>query len=314
MSTPNPLVTQLGYSPDARLVLFHADDVGMCHGSNQAFLELCAAGIVQTGSVMLPCPWSPEVLQACQQNPALDIGVHLTLTSEWSTYRWGPLSTCEPASGLLDDAGYFWPRVSGLQARLQVTAAVLEMRTQIERMRMAGVPFTHLDTHMGAATIPELVEQYAALGFEYGVPVLLPRQIDDYIRTLGLIAPAEEHWLAFTAVLEARGMPLVDWFRITPGYHTADRESGRVALYEEMLHSLPPGVTYFSLHPNAPGDIEAIVPERAYWRTFEYRYFQSQQLRDFLAAEQIIPIGYRAICNAMRENLATRAAVKHSFE
>ncbi len=64
-----------------------------------------------------------------------------------------------------------------------------------------------------------------------------------------------------------------------------------------MLHDLPPGVTYFSLHPNAPGDIEVIVPDRAYWRTFEYEYFQSQRLRMFLEPKRIIPIGYRAIRN-----------------
>lgn len=300
----NPLIEQLGYGPDSRLVIFHADDVGMCHGSNQAYLELSAAGIVQTGSVMIPCPWSPELVQACQQTPLLDIGVHLTLTSEWSGYRWGPISTRDPASGLLDEAGYFWQRVPGVQEHLNVAAAVTEMRAQIECVRRAGIEFTHLDTHMGAATIPALMEHYVALGFDYGVPVLLPRQIDEYIRTLGLAGPDEQSWLEFAAAVEARGMPLVDWFRITPGYHIADREAGRAALYEAILHDLPPGVTYFSLHPNAPGDIETIVPERAYWRTFEYSYFQSRHLRDFLTAEQIIPIGYRAIRNIMRNNLA----------
>jgi len=303
MQTQNPLVTQLGYPADARLVIFHADDVGMCHGSNQAFLALSAAGIVQTGSVMVPCPWSPELLQAGQQNPALDIGVHLTLTSEWSGYRWGPISTREPTSGLLDDEGYFWPRVPGVQTHLQVAAAVQEMQAQIARVRMAGIDFTHLDTHMGAAMLPELVEEYVALGFTYGVPVLLPRQIDEYARTLGLAGPDEPAWLAFAAAVEARGMPLIDWFRITPGYHTSDREAGRAALYEELLHNLPPGVTYFSLHPNAPGDIETIVPERAYWRTFEYTYFQSSRLQAFLHAEQIIPISYRAIRTVMHTNL-----------
>ncbi|MEZ4732505.1 MAG: polysaccharide deacetylase family protein [Caldilineaceae bacterium] len=300
----NPLVEQLGYEPDSRLVIFHADDVGMCHGSNQAYLELSDAGIVQTGSVMMPCPWAPELVQACQQHPALDIGVHLTLTSEWSGYRWGPLSTRDPASGLLDEAGYFWQRVPGVQEHLKVAAAVQEMRAQIERVQRAGIEFTHLDTHMGAAIISALVEHYVELGFAYRVPVLLPRRIDDYIRTLGLAGPDEQSWLQFAAAVEARGMPLVDWFRITPGYHTADHEAGRAALYEEILHNLPPGVTYFSLHPNAPGDIETIVPERAYWRTFEHRYFQSQRLRDFLAAEEIIPIGYRTICDVMRNNLA----------
>lgn len=308
MSIHNPLVTQLGYPADARLVIFHADDVGMCHGSNQAYFELYAAGILQTGSVMVPCPWSPELLQACQQNRSLDIGVHLTLTSEWAGYRWGPISTHDPASGLLDDEGYFWRRVEGVQGHLQPAAAYQEMQAQIERVRRAGVDFTHLDTHMGAALLPGLVEQYAALGFAYGVPVLLPRRIDDYIRTLGLAGPDEATWLTFADAVEARGMPLVDWFRITPAYHTDENGEARMELYESILHDLPPGVTYFSLHPNAPGDIETIVPERAYWRTFEYRYFQSERLRTFLTAEQIISIGYRTIRNAMRANLARMAA------
>ncbi|MBX3015686.1 MAG: polysaccharide deacetylase family protein [Caldilineaceae bacterium] len=302
MYTPNPLVTQLGYPADARLVIFHADDVGMCHGSNQAYLELMAAGLLQTGSVMVPCPWSPELLHACQQNPSLDIGVHLTLTSEWSGYRWGPISTRDVASGLLDEAGHFWPRVPGVQAHLNVAAAMTEMHAQIERVRSMGIDFTHLDTHMGAALLPELVEAYVAWGFTYGVPVLLPRQIDDYVRTLGLVGPDEQAWLNFVRAIEAKGMPLVDWFRITPGYHLADPAADRAVLYEALLHNLPPGVTYFSLHPNAPGDIEVIVPERAYWRTFEYHYFQSQRLRDFLRAEAIIPIGYHAIRTIMRAN------------
>lgn len=303
MNTYNSLVTQLGYAPSARLVIFHADDVGMCHGSNQAYFELSAAGTLQTGSVMVPCPWSPELLRGCQQNPTLDIGVHLTLTSEWSAYRWGPLSTCDPASGLLDAAGYFWPQVDSVHAHLDVKAAVQEMRTQIEHVRAAGIDFTHLDTHMGAATLPELVEHYVALGFAYGVPVLLPRRIDDYMRTLGLTGTDEATWLQLAEAVEAKGMPLVDWFRITPAYHPTDNREARVELYETILHQLQPGITYFSLHPNAPGDIETIGPDLAEWRTFEYRYFQSQRLRDFLAAEQIIPIGYRAIRNVMRTNL-----------
>ena len=303
MNTPNPLVTQLGYPPEARLVIFHADDVGMCHGSNQAYFDLWAAGMLQTGSVMIPCPWAQELLYACQQNAALDIGVHLTLTSEWAGYRWGPISTREPASGLIDEEGYFWRRVERVQAHLQPTAAITEMHAQIERARQAGLDFTHLDTHMGAALLPELLQAYVAFGFDYGVPVLLPRQIDDYVRTLGLVGPDEQAWLDLTTAVESRGMPLIDWFRITPGYHTADRDADRAVLYEEMLHNLPPGVTYFSLHPNASGDIETIVPERAYWRTFEHAYFQSQRLRAFLQAEQIIPIGYRAIRNVMRSHL-----------
>jgi hypothetical protein len=302
----NPLVTKLGYGPQDRLVIFHADDVGMCHGSNRAFRELSAAGILQCGSVMAPCPWAAEILGQAQANPALDIGVHLTLTSEWGSYRWGPLTTRDPASGLVDDEGCFWRRVPQVQAQLHVAAAERELRAQIERVIRAGVTITHLDTHMGVATIPELLPLYVALGFEYGVPVLLMRQVDEYMQSLGLVPPDQAAWQAVVADFEARGMPLVDWFRITPAYHLQDWSLGRAAIYETILRELPPGVTYFSLHPNAPGEIEAIEPDRAYWRTFEYEYFQSKRLRDFLTAERITPIGYRAIHGVMQAMIAER--------
>jgi predicted glycoside hydrolase/deacetylase ChbG (UPF0249 family) len=296
---PNPLLEKLGYPPDARLVIFHADDVGMCHGSNQAFDELSAAGIVKTGSVMVPCAWSPETFAQARANPLLDLGVHLTLNSEWNHYRWGPISTRDLASGLIDEEGHFWHRLPALLEHMDVAAAQAELVAQIERVAAASVDFTHIDTHMGAAMTAPLVQSYVELGFEYRVPVLLPRRVDDYLRGLGMTPVDEQVWLAWAAAIEERGMPLVDYFRITPGYDT-QAEGGRAELYERILADLPAGVTYFSLHPNAPGDIDVITPERAHWRTFEYMYFRSQRLHDFLAAQSIVPIGYREIRDVMR--------------
>lgn len=296
----NPLLHQLGYAPDARLVIFHADDVGMCHGANQAFLDLQAAAIVRTGSVMTPCPWSAEILRTAAAMPALDLGVHLTLNSEWSGYRWGPLSTRQPGSRLIDPDGWFWPRPPATLEHLNVAAAVVEMRAQIAHAQRAGLDFTHLDAHMGAALSAPLIQAYIQLGFENRVPVLLPRNADAYVRSLAVVTASDDEWLAQTRALEAQGMPLVDTFRITPGYDPLGSEGGRAGEYERILHELPSGVTYFSLHPNAPGDIEAISPDRFHWRTFEHEYFQSARLRDFLAAEAIVPIGYRAIRTVMR--------------
>ena len=101
-----------------RRLIAHIDDVGMCHGANTAFVDLFGKGFVTSGSVMVPCPWFPEIAGVAKERPDFDLGVHLTLTSEWVGYRWRPISTASPASGLLDDDGYMWRNVPALRARL----------------------------------------------------------------------------------------------------------------------------------------------------------------------------------------------------
>jgi len=114
-----------------RALILHVDDLAMCHGANRAYLELAAHGLVTCGSVMVPCPWFGEIAEAVVADPALDLGVHLTLTSEWAHYRWRPLSTTRRASGLIDDDGYFWRDVASLRPHLVVEAAEAELRAQI---------------------------------------------------------------------------------------------------------------------------------------------------------------------------------------
>jgi predicted glycoside hydrolase/deacetylase ChbG (UPF0249 family) len=298
---PNPALARLGYGPQDRLVILHADDVGMCHGANTAFLDLHAVGLLRAGSVMVPCPWSGEVLAAARSDLALDVGVHLTLTSEWEHYRWGPVSTGDPATGLIDAEGRLHRALALFPPHFDARAAVAEMRAQIELACAAGVDFTHLDTHMGAAHLPALIEHFVELGFEYRVPVLIVRQADDYLRRLSIGQLADDALLAWAGEVEARGMPLPDWFRITPGYDAQEEPQERAEVYEAILRDLQPGITYFSLHPNTPGDIETIDAAHAARRIFEHEYFRSQRLRDFLAAERIVPIGYRELRDLMRE-------------
>ncbi|MEZ4708023.1 MAG: polysaccharide deacetylase family protein [Caldilineaceae bacterium] len=298
---PNPLLARLGYDADARLVIFHADDVGMCHGSNQAFVELSQFGIIQTGSIMPPCPWAPEILRICRDKRALDVGVHLTLTSEWDGYRWGPLGPRDDKSGLLDEEGYFWSTTEEVTTHADAAAAKAEMRTQVEFVRAWGVDFTHIDTHMGSAVGPTLIQYYVQLGLEYQTPVLLSRNLDKHTDGLELDSPAAAQWQELIQWAEGQGMLLPDWFRITPRYSTEMAQPTRAEVYEAILRDLPAGVTYFSLHPNQPDDIAIIAPDHAETRAFEYQYFQSARLQDFLAAENIVPIGYRQIRDLMRE-------------
>src|SRR5512138_455136 len=149
-------LSDLGFGNDSRVAIFHADDVGMCHGANAAFAELSRLGTITCGAVMVPCPWFLEAAELAARNSQLDLGVHLTLTSEWASYRWAPISTVSRRSGLIDGSGYFWRRLPMLGPKVVPEAAEAEMRAQIERALAAGIDVTHLDTHMGAALLPAL--------------------------------------------------------------------------------------------------------------------------------------------------------------
>ncbi len=103
--TTNPFLKKLGFSDNDRAVIIHTDDIGMCHASVQAFKDLWAFGTISSGATMVPCPWFPAVAQMCRENPDMDMGVHATLNAEWESYRWGPVSTRDASSGLMDEIG-----------------------------------------------------------------------------------------------------------------------------------------------------------------------------------------------------------------
>jgi chitin disaccharide deacetylase len=266
-----------------RAVILHVDDLAMCHGGNRAYLELARAGFVTCGSVMVCCPWFSEIAAAAAAEPGLDLGVHLTLTSEWRHYRWRPLTTASRASGLIDDDGYFWRDAASLRAHLVPEAAEAELRAQIERAQEAGIQPTHIDAHMAAAMLPELIDLHVRLAFDYGVVPALPRGIR--------WAPERDSYLSALARLDMAGLPVIDHFRGTlpvAAEETAPR-------YREAIEGLAPGVTLFALHATAPGEIETIAPDHAGWRTREYALFASGAIAEWCAASGVTPIGYREI-------------------
>jgi hypothetical protein len=266
-----------------RAAIFHVDDVGMCHGANRGFLDLAERGFVTCGSVMVPCPWFREIPEAAAADPALDLGVHLTLTSEWEHYRWAPISTVSRASGLIDDDGFFWRDVASLRRHLVPEAAEAELRAQIERARAAGINPTHIDAHMAAAMLPELLDCHVRLGKDYGLVPVLPRKIR--------FAPDPQSYDATVAALERAGLPVVDEIRGTLPVAAEAVAPG----YRKLVEELPAGVTHFALHCTAPGDIEAITPQHASWRRNEYALFASGAVAGWCAASGVVPIGYRDI-------------------
>lgn len=283
-----------------RTVLLHADDVGMCHGANRAYLDLFHAGRLDSGSVMVPCPWFPEIAAAAREDPSLDLGVHLTLTSEWYGYRWGPVSTRSAASGLLDADGFFPRDVIALRRSLVPEAAESEMRAQIERALAAGIDVTHLDTHMGAALAPELLPATMRLARDFRLPLLLPREIGSYLSVLRLGEVDEAVYAEAVDAIAATGMPIFDRFTMTPGAAPGP------ATYRPVLVPDAPGLTFVSLHPNAPGDIESITAghprQDPSWRIGEYDFLGAGDADALLAEAGTARIGFRALRDAWRRS------------
>src|SRR3954447_13875201 len=145
---PRTTAQRLGHGPDAKLLMVHADDAGMCHSVNMATSEALLSGSVQSASVMMPCPWVSEFADIARQHSDLDIGLHLTLTSEWKHYRWRPVAPAEKVKGLLDPDGYMGQDVRPVPADAPAGEIETELRAQVERARHFGIQFTHVDPPM----------------------------------------------------------------------------------------------------------------------------------------------------------------------
>lgn len=290
----NPAVKALGYGPDDRLVILHADDLGMCGATISAYTDLIHFGILRSTAVMTPCPWFQAAVRACQELGPVDVGVHITLTSEWDSYRWGPLSTRDAASGLLDEEGYLHRTTAAVQASVSADAVRSEMRAQMEHALSAGLDVTHIDTHMGAVVHPKFIPVYAEIALEYRLPLMFLRGDETRLRAFfGLDAAAMSAAVTAQVELEQGGIPLLDHHYSMPlGEPLVDR----VAHVKAALNALPPGISNFVIHPAADTpELRTIAPD---WRArvADYESFLSDELRAFIAdAPDIHAIEYRAL-------------------
>jgi predicted glycoside hydrolase/deacetylase ChbG (UPF0249 family) len=175
MNAINPILGHLGFQPDDRVVVVHADDIGMCHATLPAIDELMSYGLVTSASAMAPCPWFPEAVAWHRRCPQFDLGIHLTLTSEWDRYRWGPISTRAESTGLLDDEGYFHRTVQAARRHGRPEWVDAEMRCQVEFAEQSGLTPTHIDNHMFVALCNEFIGLYVQLARERRIPAFLMR-------------------------------------------------------------------------------------------------------------------------------------------
>lgn len=293
---PNPLLKKLGYSDTDRLVIIHTDDIGMCQAALQAFEDLWDFGTISSGAVMVPCPWFPATAEYCRKNPEVDMGVHATLNSEWEAYRWGPISTRDPQSGLMDKDGYFHQWHPAVYDQALPEAVEVEVNAQVERALGAGIDITHIDSHMGTIMHPKFVQAYLQAGMSRQIPNMLPRTSAQGFSMMGINAESLADYQPILAQLEEQGLPMLDGLAALPLEHSDDH----IGLAKKLLTELPVGVTHFIFHPSVDTpELRTIAPD---WRArvANYNAFISKEMKDFIKNSGIQVIGYRKIKDALR--------------
>jgi chitin disaccharide deacetylase len=270
-------------------LVIHADDVGMCHGANTAFAELSRFGTITSGSVMVPCPWFPELAELAAGNSSLDVGVHLTLNAEKPYYRWRPVSNPPQSAGLTDDDGYQWRTVSQVRAHAHPDAVEAEWRAQIDRALSAGIDVTHFDAHMGSALAPEWCDRFVKLGIEYRVPIVITSTFGGYSPNNHLAGVNEASFAPFVEAARSAGLPVFDQVLET----NFRRPAGERVDYRSLLGSVAGSLSFCAFHPNAPGEVEVIEPDTSHVRTDEYELFKTGSWKTWLDSQPFTLITMR---------------------
>lgn len=241
---------KLGYGPNDKIIMVHADDIGMSHSVNVASIEAFKHNMITSGSIMVPCPWFPEIADYAKQHPELDFGLHLTLTSEWKYLRWRPVAPIDKVPGLLDEQGFMWKSERQTAMKATPQEIEIELRAQIDRALAFGIKPTHLDTHMGTLyTRKDFFEVYAKLGKEYKLPIMAMRptpEAIEYAKKDGSPITAE-----MLAKVEADGLPVLDYLVTGVQGRTF---SERKKAYHDLLRNLKPGVTMLIVHLGMDND------------------------------------------------------------
>ena len=279
------IAERLGYPAGSKLLILHADDLGVAHSEDTASFDALNRGAVSSASVMIPTPWVSEVAAYFKAHPNVDLGLHLTLTSEWETYRWGSVEGRERVPSLLDSAGTF-PNDESIVAKMAKPADVdRELRAQVERALALGIRPTHIDSHMGSLfTTPELVAIYVKVAHDYHLPFLA-------VKGSGFGAPgaglSPQDVVLDAVVIADRQVPNDQW----------------KAWYLSQIAGLKPGITELIVHlgyDNA--ELQAVtVNHDAYgsaWRQRDYDVVTSPEFAKALKDNNVIVVKWKDLYRA----------------
>jgi predicted glycoside hydrolase/deacetylase ChbG (UPF0249 family) len=283
------LAERLGYKPTDRLLIINCDDVGMCHSANLAVIEGMETGLITSGTIMTPCPWFNEIADYARTHPEKDFGVHLTHTAEWKFYRWGAVAPCEMVKGLYDTEGFLWKSVEEVYAHATPEEALIEGRAQIKKVIDAGVPVTHIDSHMGTMQYkPEYLKAYIQLALEFNLPLRMAAQ--STMESFGFPELRKQ--------FKEKGLVFTDYFV----YDEMENYNNVKSFWASIIKNLKPGVTEIFIHASKASDELKAITNSWEKRVQEANLFTSDpEIRKLIKDENVILIGYRPLMELQRK-------------
>jgi len=275
------IAERLGYPADSKLLIIHADDLAVAHSEDVASFDALDQHAVTSASIMVPCPWLTEVADYAKAHPDADLGLHLTLTAEWKTYRWGPVESKDKVPSLLDSSGYLWPDVEPALRALKADEVEREIRAQIEHAIAMGIHPTHVDSHMGTLFArPDLFAVYVKVAHEYKLP---------FLAALTPGAPQE-----IRSLLSDKDVLLDSVVIASPEVNAANWK----AFYTNAIKNLKPGVTEIIVHlGHDDAELQAVTVDHpdygAAWRQRDYDAVTSPELKKAIDDNHVILIRWK---------------------
>ena len=280
---------RLGYPASTRLLLIHADDLGMNHSVNRATFEALEKGWVTSASILVPCPWFPEVVRWAKEHPTADLGIHLALNSEWTDFRWGPVTPTDKVPSLLDPDRYLPLDTPEVAQKARIPEVELELRAQIDRAQSAGIHLTHFDSHMAALfESTDLYKVYQRMGYSYALPIL---EADQGSHSPQGVTPPAGDVLVQTVIGIDPGVAARDW----------------AAWYEKQLAPLGPGVYQVTVHlayddEEMRGATWNHPDWGAAWRQHDLDMVKSAEFQQFLKDQKFVLVGWKDLAKALPGN------------
>ena len=275
---------RLGWKASDVVVILHVDDVGMSHSSNLGGIESVEKGVATSWSVMMPCPWVPEIAKYLKLHPEVDSGLHLTLTSEWSLYRWPPLAGKPNGPGLVDTEGCMWRSVELTAKHATPDEIEAEIRAQVDRAEVLGLPITHLDSHMGTLFArPDFFERWAKVGIEKGIPILVVGGHGTYVQKEN--PGVSEQLRPMIPKIWNGGLPVIDDLH-TDSYAWKPEEKTQKFL--ALLKELKPGVTEILFHASIPTEDFPLITSSSEARLADTRALTDPAVKKLIQERGII--------------------------